>query len=82
MSAPVRVLLLAAPIGNFLDDMSPAAREGLRSVRHVFVEELDVGAIAEREGTNPNNVYQWKNRIVQAARAVLVKGGWLSGDDT
>lgn len=49
---------------------------------YLFVEELDVGAIAEREGTNPNNVYQWKNRIVQAARAVLVKGGWLSGDDT
>lgn len=47
---------------------------------YLFVEELDVGVIAEREGTNPNNVYQWKNRIVQAARAVLVKGGWLSED--
>lgn len=43
--------------------------------RYLFVEELDVSVICELESTNANNVYQWKNRILREAAAVLAERG-------
>ncbi|MEZ4463719.1 MAG: sigma-70 family RNA polymerase sigma factor [bacterium] len=42
---------------------------------YLFVQELDVAAIAALEDTNANNVYQWKNRIVRLARDILEEVG-------
>ncbi|MCA9527124.1 MAG: sigma-70 family RNA polymerase sigma factor [Myxococcales bacterium] len=42
---------------------------------YLFVQELDVPAIAALEETNANNVYQWKNRIVRLARDILEEVG-------
>jgi RNA polymerase sigma factor (sigma-70 family) len=51
-----------------LEGLSEKARE---YYRWLFVEELDVAEICVREGTNPNNVYQWRNRLLkEVARLV------------
>ena len=51
-----------------LDRLSEKGRDFYRLL---FVEEADPADVAERLGTNVNNVYQWKNRIVRTARLVL-----------
>jgi len=48
---------------------------------YLFVQELDVAAIARIEETNANNVYQWKNRIVRLARDVLLESGYEVGHE-
>ena len=40
---------------------------------YLFVQELDVPEIAHRAETNPNNVYQWKNRISAIAVEVATE---------
>jgi RNA polymerase sigma factor (sigma-70 family) len=39
----------------------------------LFVDELDPAEAARRLGTTPNNIYQYRNRIVRAARRILAK---------
>lgn len=43
----------------------------------LFVDELTVAETARREGTNANNVYQWKNRILKVAQRVLAANDYL-----
>lgn len=49
--------------------------KGRQFYDYLFVQELDVATIAHLEGTTPNNVYQWKNRIAKTALEVL--GTWV-----
>ena len=56
---------------------SRLSEKGRDYYRHLFIDELDLAEICRREGTNPNNVYQWKNRILHEAATVLaeLRGG-------
>lgn len=54
------------------------SEKGRQYYQWLFVDELDVTAIAELDQTNPNNVYQWKNRITRAAHDVLVEAGYAN----
>ncbi len=53
--------------------LSKLSAKGRDFYRLLFVEEMDPAAAAEQMGTNTNNVYQWKNRIVHAARQVVLE---------
>lgn len=52
------------------------SEKGQQYYDYLFVQELSVPEIARREGTNSNNVYQWKNRISRVARSVLEESGY------
>ena len=52
------------------------SEKGRQYYNYLFVQELEPTAIAELEGTNANNVYQWKNRIVRVASEVLRDSGY------
>lgn len=60
----------AALRGELLGRLSDKGRE---YYQHLFVDELDLGEICRREQTNPNNVYQWKNRILREAAAIWTR---------
>lgn len=45
--------------------------------RALFIDDLSVAEIVAREGTNANNVYQWRNRIMRTAQEVLRANGYL-----
>lgn len=51
-----------------LEGLSDKGREYYRLL---YIEEADPETVAERTGTNVNNVYQWKNRILRTARQVF-----------
>jgi RNA polymerase sigma factor (sigma-70 family) len=46
------------------------SEKGRDFYQHLFVDELDLAEICVRERTNPNNVYQWRSRILREAAAV------------
>ncbi len=44
--------------------------KGRELYRHLYVEEMDVATTAKLCGITPNNVYQWRNRILRVAHEV------------
>lgn len=51
--------------------LAKLSEKGRDFYRLLFVEEADAPEVAIQMGTNTNNVYQWKARIVRAAHEVL-----------
>jgi RNA polymerase sigma factor (sigma-70 family) len=76
-AAPERMIADEARTEARQQIIAKLSEKGRQYYDYLFVQELDVAAIAEREQTNPNNVYQWKNRIVRVARSVLVELGYV-----
>lgn len=56
--------------------LSRLSEKGRQYYDYLFVQELDPAEIARQEGTNANNVYQWKNRIARVAADVLRDAGY------
>lgn len=52
------------------------SERGQQMYQLIFVDELDVAGVAEQAGVTANNVYQWRNRIGELARAVLTEAGY------